>query len=287
MGSLFKSPKAPTPMNVGQVGQQQQNEGTRSAFEQASFNRLNQKDQFGNTLNYRQSGTDAQGNPVFSVEQGMGETGQQFAGGFAGLGQRYFDMAGSRGDLGSDAAMTRAYDAATSFSAPRQQRETAGLETQLANQGFARGSEAWNNAARDLTERQSATNNTLAASLQNQIFQQGLADRQQALGELQPGLAFGQSTMNPNLVNAPGVNVGPVNYAALNQAAYDQQAQAYKTQMDRQGAMLGGLAGIGGAILGAPMGGGMSLGGSLFNRFMNTSSGYNPSRWASTTTTMG
>lgn len=267
MGSLFKSPKAPDPINVAAVGAQQAGENRRSAYEQAAFNRVNQRDQYGNTLNYAQTGTDAQGNPIFSATQQMGETGQQFAGGFAGLGQQYFDAAGNRPDMGSNAAMDRAYSAATAFSAPRQQREQAGLETQLANQGFARGSEGWKNALTDMTERQSASNNTLAAQLQGQMFQQGLADRQQQMGEFQPGLQFGMNSINPNYVNAPQVNTGgPVNYAGLAQANYEGQMNQYKADSANRSAMLGGLAGIGGTLLTLPMGGGMSVGGAIANR---------------------
>jgi len=267
MSSLFKAPKPPAPINVAAVGQQQAGENTRAAYQGAAFNRVNQRDQYGNTLNYEQTGTDAQGNPIFNASQGMGATGQQFAGGFGGLGQQYFDRAGNRPEMGSEAAMNRAYDAATSFSAPRQQREMGQLETQLANQGFARGSEGYTNAVRDATERQSASNNTLAAGLQNQMFQQGLADRQQGMSELQPGLQFGMQSMNPNLVNTPQVNTGgPVDYAGLNMANYQGQMNAYNQQSQQRNAMLGGLAGIGGSILTAPLGGGMSVGGSLFNR---------------------
>ena len=267
MGSLFKTPRAPEPLNVAAVGQQQAAENTRSGHEQAAFNRVNQTDQYGNTLNYSQTGTDARGNPIFQASQQMGELGQQYAGGFAGLGQQYFNAAGSRPDMGSGAALDRAYDAATSFSAPRQQREAAGLENQLANQGFARGSEAWNNAARDLTERQSSSNNALMAQLQGQMFSQGLQNRQQQMSELSPGLQFGQQVMNPNYVNAPQVNTGgPVNYSALNQANYQGQMDQYKAQTAQQGAMLGGLAGIGGSLLTLPMGGGASLGGAIAQR---------------------
>lgn len=268
MGSLFRSPRAPEPINVGAVGQQQAAENTRSAFQGAAFNRVNQRDQYGNTLNYEQTGTDAQGNPIFNVSQGMGATGQQFAGGFGSLGQKYFDRASNRPDMGSEAAMNRAYDAATSFSAPRQQREMGQLETQLANQGFARGSEGYNNAVRDQTERNSAANNTLAAGLQNQMFQQGLADRQQGMAELQPGLQYGFNSMNPNLVNTPQVNTGgPVDYAGLNMANYNQQNQQYQQQMQSRNAGLGGLASIGGTALGFALGGpvGAQIGGSLGN----------------------
>lgn len=255
MGSLFSTPKAPRPMDVAQVGQQQQGENTRSAFQGAAFNRVNQSDPFGNSLSYIQTGTDAQGNPVFTASQQLGQTGQQFAGGFAGLGQKYFDAAGSRPDMGSEAAFNKAYDAATSFSAPRQQRESAGLETQLANQGFERGTEGWNNAVRDMTERQSATNNTLAAQLQDQTFRQGLSERTQQMSELKPGLQFGQNVLNPSYVNAPQVNTGgPVDYAGLNSQNYNQQQQAYVQQMQQRNAMIGGLAGIVGTVGGAYFG---------------------------------
>jgi hypothetical protein len=267
MGSLFKSPKAPQPMNVGAVGQQQQAENTRSAFQNASFNRINQSDQFGNTLNYNQTGTDAQGNPIFSASQGLGATGQQFAGGFSQLGQQYFNNAGNRPDLGSNAAFDRAYQYASANLEPRFQRASDAMDNKLRNQGFDPTSEGYKSAANDLALQQNEARNNLVTGLQGQMFSQGLQDRQQQMSELNPGLQFGQQTLNPNYVIAPQVNTGgPVDYAGLNAQNYQQQMNTYNEQMKQRNAMLGGLASIGGTIAGAALGGpiGASIGKSMF-----------------------
>lgn len=316
--NLFKSPKQPQTMDVGAVGGQQQSENTRSAFQQGAFNRINQTGPFG-SVSYSQSGTDAQGNPIFSQQtslspeemnyrnqqrstafgayqggiQGyndvnLGRVGSDPTGFMAMGAQRFQDFA-KPADLSSDGAMNRAYDAATSFSAPRQQRESAALETQLSNQGFERGSEAWNAAKRDLTERHSASNNTLMAQLQNQYFGQGLQGRQQnfneasglfGVGQSETQRLFGQDQAVANVdlakaaglgglgrsgmveaATAPGVSNyntintgGPVDYAGLNSQNYQQQQNAYTQQMQQRNAMLGGLAGIAGTVGGAYFG---------------------------------
>lgn len=262
MSSLFSSPKAPKPIDVGAVTAQANQQNTGNAFQNASFNRVNQQDQFGNTLNYSQSGTDAQGNPIFNAQQGMGETAQKFAGGLSGLGQKYMDTAG-QGVGSSMDAMNSAYDAATAFSAPRQARQMEAQNNRLVNMGLDPSSEAYRNRMTDMTENQSAANNTLAAQLQGQMFNQGLAGRQQQMSELQPGMQYGMQSIRPNLVNTPGVNVGNVDVAGLANQAKGQEWQGYNAQMQQQNAMLGGLAGIGGSILAAPMTGGASVGGML------------------------
>lgn len=267
MGSLFKSPKAPQPMNVGAVGQQQQAENTRSAFQNAAFNRVNQSDQFGNTLNYSQTGTDAQGNPVFSANQQLGQTGQQFAGGFAQLGQQYFDNAGNRPDLGSNAAFDRAYGYASANLEPRFQRSADAMDNKLRNQGFDPTSEGYKSATNDLALQQNEARNNLVTNLQGQMFSQGLQDRQQQMSELNPGLDFGRSTLNVNSAPVPQVNTGgPVDYVGLNNQNYQQQQNTYNQQMQQRNAMLGGLASIGGTIAGGVLGGpiGASMGKSLF-----------------------
>ena len=51
-------------MDVGAVAGQQNAQNRSNAFQQAAFNRINQTGPFG-SVSYRQSGTDAQGNPIF------------------------------------------------------------------------------------------------------------------------------------------------------------------------------------------------------------------------------
>lgn len=259
---MGKSPKMPAPIDVDAVAGKQNTQNTNNAWQNKSFNWLNQKDQFGNTLNYNQTGVDDQGNPVFDVSQGMGEAGKKAAEGFGGMADKYFGMAGQ--PIGSSMdAMNSAYDAATAFSRPRQARQSEAMNTRLANMGLDPSSEAYKNRMMDMTEQQSAANNTLAAQLQGQMFNQGLAGRQQQMGELNPGLQYSMGTMNPNLVNSPGINVGNTDIAGLAGQAKGQEWQGYNAQMAQKNAMMGGLAGIGGTLLGMPMGGGVSFGGKM------------------------
>ena len=256
---MGKSPKAPTPIDVDKVAGQANDQNTNNAYKNAAFNRLNQTDQFGNTLNYNQTGTDANGNPIFGVTQGMGEAGKKAAAGFGGMADKYYGMAGAPIESSMD-AMNRAYDSATAFSAPRQERQRAGMDNKLVNMGLDPSSEAYKNRMMDVSEQQSAQNNTLAAALQGQMYNQGLAGRQQQMNELSPGLQYGMGTMRPNMVNTPGVGVQNVDVAGLAGQAKGQEWQGYNAQMQSRNAMLGGLGGIAGTVLSGGLGG---LGGML------------------------
>lgn len=252
MGSLFKSPKKPEPLNVGAVASQANQQNTANAFQNASFNRINQNDAFGNSLNYQQTGTDERGNPIFSANQQLGQMGQDYASGLAGLGQQYFQSAGSRPDMGSNAAFDRAYGYASANLEPRFQRSQDAEINRLRNQGLDPTSEAYRSQMNDLALQQNEARNNLVTQLQGQIFNQGLQDRQQQMSELAPGVSGGQQFIQPGYVNAPGVGVQNVDVAGLNQAAKANEWQGYAADSQRQGAMIGGLAGIGGALIGAP-----------------------------------
>ena len=247
--------------------QQANDQNTNNAYQNTAFNRVNQKDQYGNTLNYSQTGTDGMGNPVFGVSQGMGEAGQAAAAGFGGMADKYYGMAGQSVGSSMD-AMNKAYDSATAFSAPRMAREKQQMNTQLVNMGLDPSSEAYKNRMMDVTEQQSNQQNTLAAALQGQMFNQGLAGRQQQMQELQPGLQYGMNAMNPNLVNTPQVGVQNVDVAGLAGQAKGQEWQNYNAQMQSRNAMLGGLGGIAGSVMMAPMTGGGSLGGMLGGKLL-------------------
>jgi len=259
MGSLFKSPKKPEPMNVGAVTQQANTQNVNNAFQNASFNRVNQSDAFGNSLSYQQSGTDERGNPIFSANQQLGQRGQDYATGLAGLGQQYFQSAGSRPDMGSGAAFDRAYGYASANLEPRFQRATDAMENRLRNQGLDPTSEAYKSAANDLALQQNEARNNLVTGLQGQMFNQGLQDRQQQMSELAPGISGGQQFLQPGYVNAPQVGVQNVDVAGLNQSRQGELWKGYEGDVSQRNAMIGGLASIGGALVAAPFTGGASL----------------------------
>ena len=265
MGSLFKQPKPPAPLDVGSVSQQARTQNTNNAFEQAAFNRVNQSDPFGNRLDYQQTGTDAQGNPIFSANQTLGQMGQDYASGLSGLGQKYFDAVDNRPDLSSNAAFDRAYGYASANMEPRLQRAEDAARNRLANQGFDPQSEAYRSQMADVALQANESRNNLVTGLQGQMFNQGLQNRTQQMGEYQPGMQFGNNVLTPGYVNTPGVNVANVDVAGLANQAKSHEDQNYNAQVQNQSGMLGGLARIGGAVLSAPMTGGGSIGGSIWS----------------------
>lgn len=267
MGSLFKNPSKPDPLDVNAVTRQANSQNTANAFTQAAFNRPNQTDVFGNQVTYSQTGTDAQGNPTFAVNQSLGQVGQDFSRGFQDLGQGYFDAVASRPDLDSNAAFDRAYQYASANMEPRLQRAEDAARNRLTNQGFDPNSEAYRNQMADVMLQGNEARNNLVTGLQGQMFNQGLQNRQQQMSEYQPGLAYGQQAISPRMISTPNVNVGNVDIAGLNNAAKQQEWQRYQSDVAQRNAMLGGLATIGGSILTAPMGGGRgSVGGMLAQR---------------------
>lgn len=167
-----------------------------------------------------------------------------------------------------DAIMTRLQ--------PQIDRENQQLDAQLANQGIMPGSEAYNNAKTQLSQQHndlltSATVNGLQTGLaanqqafnQNQSqYQTGLQAtgqgfQQGAYNKMAPvnlinALRTGTQVQNPNFINAPqqATTSGP-NYLGAAQAGYDANLNSYNARTGNQNAMMSGLFGLGGSLLGA------------------------------------
>jgi hypothetical protein len=250
MGSLFKTPKAPAPLNPTKVANQQLATNIKAGEQQVGFNRVNQQDAFGNQLNYSQTGKDASGNPIYSANQSLGGMGQQYAQGLSGLGNQYFNQAGNVSGLGSNDAFDRAYGYATANMTPRFERNTASLENRLRNQGLDPTSEAYRAAMNDNALQQNESLNNIMTGLQGNMFNQGLQQRQQGMAELQPGVQFSNNVLNPSYANVPGVNIINPDMSGLAQSQYQGQMNNYNQQMQNRSGMLGGLASIGSGLLG-------------------------------------
>jgi hypothetical protein len=96
------------------------------------------------------------------------------------------------GQLQQQAADT-AYQSATRYLDPQFQRQQSGLESQLANQGITRGSEAWNNAMNQFGENK----NQAYDQARSQAYTQGLSGANQALNTM-----FQQSALDVSRQNA-------------------------------------------------------------------------------------
>ena len=296
MGS---TPEPPKPLETNRLAGMQQQENTRAANQNASLNRLNQTDQFGNTIRYRQTGRDASGNPTYSVNQSMGQFGRSIDRGMLGLSRQFFSGANNylNNPLDVNAETEKKiYDLGASRLDPRMQRDQAALESRLANQGIQVGSEAYTNAMSDFNQGKNDAYNSLALSARGQASNEAIAQRQQGVSEL-GGLAglgaqYGMGQTTGNFANVPQISVPGVNLIGLEQNRYNQEFQNYQQEMNNRNAMLGGISGLLGNAVG--FGANVATGGSISGGLAGLGSGgftgmqqgyagmHNPSFWSPT-----
>ena len=167
--------------------------------------------------------------------------------------------AGQAGQAGWD----KAYNAILDRSQPIWDRDQAKLETQLANQGIARGTEAYSNAMDDFARKQNDFR--LAAQQQatgQQQAQYNMAQnaRQQAIQEqnfarneplnMLNAVRSGAQVTNPTFTNTPqqATVAGPDMLGAA-QAGYNAQMQGYNAQQAQAGNMMNGLFSLGAAAI--------------------------------------
>lgn len=239
---MGKSPKSVAPVNSTTVANQTNTANQQYAGLGVATNRpQNNVDQFGNSQAYTQTGTDANGNPIFNVNQSLGGLGQQYAQGLSGLGQQYMNFAGDPNNPANMQAFNQASNLWDQTQGQYQQRQGTQLDTQLRNQGLTPGSEAYDNATRDLGQQQSDARNSFLLNGQNQFFNQ-------TQSSLSPGVQFANNVLSPNYSQVPQQSVGqaysPTAIAGINQQTGLANAQAQNSYNQ-------GLWGAGGGLLGS------------------------------------
>lgn len=268
---------APAPPDYKKLAQQQNQSNIEMARMGLAANRVNQQTPFGG-LSYSQTGTDAYGNPTYTATQTLspeqqaiynkqsGLTSDILGAAQGGMGNVYNAlMQGgvdqsklaqtgiNPGETYSDAIMRRLQ--------PQLNAEKGQFDAQMANQGIAQGTEAYNNAKRDFDQRQ---NDKLTSAVVGG-FNTGLAANQQGFNQAQQNLMSpinmvnalrtGSGITNPNYVNAASMaNVPGVDYMGAGQAQYNSDLAA--TNANNAGLMnfTSGLMNIGGAALMSPTG---------------------------------
>lgn len=73
----------------------------------------------------------------------------------------------------------------------------------------------------------------------------------------------------PAFTGFKGGNISDTPLASSVYASANLAEQNYQQKISQQNAMMGGIAALGGAILGAPTGGGSSVAGSIYNSFQS------------------
>jgi Chaperone of endosialidase len=258
-----KSDPPPAPDYVG-AAQQTAAGNLEAARATAAANRVNQVTPYGN-LTYNIGGKDSFGNDMYTATQtltpgqqkileqnqglssGLLNTAQQgldYAGGL--LSKPGIDMASlpqvgiNPGETYSDAIMRRL--------APQIAQESQASDAALANQGIAQGTQAYENAKRQLAMSQN--DRQLGAITSGMGV--GLQANQQAFGQqgynqMQPinvinALRTGSQVQAPSYVNVPQqANVGGPDILGATNALYSNQVSATNAANAAQGNFLGGL----------------------------------------------
>jgi len=256
LGGGSSAPAAPD--YVGAANQTAAN-NLAAAQSATAANRVNQYTPYG-SLNYSQTGKDANGNPMWSATQSvnpalqpavnnsLSNVSSQYADPFTGGNLPSYGI--NPGQTYSDAIMQRLQ--------PQQQHQSEMSDAQLANQGIMPGSEAYNNAKRLLGQTQ---NDQLTSAIVGGM-NTGLQANQQQYGQnltnynntLANALNI-KSLATPNYINPAqqSTTAGADTLGATN-AQYTNQLNAYNAQQAQNANTMGGLFGLGAAGLMSPAG---------------------------------
>lgn len=145
---------------------------------------------------------------------------------------------------------------------PQLDRDQAGLENKLINQGFQRGSEGFDSELAKFGQTRNDAYNqaalqgiNLGQSQQQQQYNQGLMARNAPINDLN-ALRTGSQVTNPTFQNSPQQQyTAGADYLGAANSGYNAAMQGVNAQNANSSALMGGLFSLGGAALGAPAGG--------------------------------
>ena len=231
----------------------------KAAQAATAANRVNQSTPYG-SLSYSQTGTDAQGNPMWSANQSvnpllqsginnsLNNVSNQYASPFTGGNLPSYGINPSQ--TYSDAIMQRLQ--------PQMQMQQKQFDAQMANQGIPVGSEAYQNAARQFQQgqndqRTSAITGGMGVGLQanQQQYGQNLTNYNNTLANAQ-GI---KSLATPNYINpANQQTTAGADALSAGIGGYNAQMGQYNAQQAANQNMQSGLFGLGGAAMNSPAG---------------------------------
>ena len=265
---------APPPPDYAAAARETAAGNLEAARATAAANRVNQVTPYGN-LTYNISGKDSYGNDMYTANQTLTpaqqkilEQNQGLSSGLLNTAQQGLDYASgimskpgidmsslpqigiNPGETYSDAIMRRLQ--------PQIAQENEMSDAQLANQGIAQGTEAYNNAKRTL---QMGQNDRQLGAITSGMGV-GLQANQQAFGQqgynqMQPinvinALRTGSQVQSPSYVSVPQQsNVAGPDLLGATGAQYNAQLAQTNANNAASGSFLGGLMNLGSAYLGA------------------------------------
>lgn len=257
--SIFKTPKAPDPYKTA-AAQQATNVSTATAQQL-----LNQTDQVGpyGSVNYSQHGTASYTDPatgqvikipqftqtttlspeqqaLLEQENAFDKASNQIAIDQTG---RIKDVLSKPLDLNNEATEGRLMELGRKRLDPMWAERESAFDTKMANSGIQAGSDAYKKARAEFDQGRNDSYNSLLLSGRGQAVNEALTERNQPINETTALMGAGQVQQPQFATAAPQAGVNGVDLAGMIMNNYNQQ-------MGTRNAMLGGLAGMGGAALG-------------------------------------
>lgn len=273
-GVCFKkgggAPAAPDPAATAAAQGQANKE---AVYESAKVNQINEVNPFG-TLTYtgeigspdrtRTTELTDVGQRLFDTQQEITGTLGDYAKTRAGqlpTDQFSFDEFGDLPTINND-YRTQVADDMFSRLNPQIDRRRSAVETQLANQGITRGSEAWNSAMDDLSREENDLRlaiSGMSGDEMSRLYNMQLAGRQQGLNEYQTERAAPINELAAALQGSPAIGtpnfapnaqyqIGAPDIAGLTLGNYNAQAQQAAAGQAASSSLFGNVIGAGGTL---------------------------------------
>lgn len=273
---MGNAPDVPKVADPNQVASQQQQLNTTSGQQSQVGSMVNQANPYG-SLSYNQTGTSADGTPLYTATTKLSDANQQLLDILQGTqktagqqGQALLQGAnyGAQqpkdviGDM-SSGWLKDAMAKQVSYLQPQMDYDVSKLDTKLKNQGFNPGTPGYDKAMNALKQSQGQTITGFEASQQPELLKQAqqMYMMPATLGTALAGL--GQNK-DPSWTQTPSLNIQPANLIGATANANDANMKAYQAETEKQNNMMSGIFGVPTAILGgwAQNGGMQSLLGS-------------------------
>ena len=248
---------APSPPNPQATAAAQQQLNVGAAEDQQAINNVNQTTPYG-SLDYVQTGTNAQGIPIYSANTTLNAPEQQLfntdvatqntmAGDANTLAHNLGSSLTNAPNLGNQDMLNTLMNWQTQSMQPIWNIQDSNLNSSLAAEGAPQGSTEWNNAQMGNAEGQSMSMEQALAADEPTVYNQALQSYEAPiqtlgtlLGESQPG------SVTSSLAQTPQESIQPANEESLVQQDYQSQLQNYQNTMSGlfsiPSALLGGWA---------------------------------------------
>ncbi len=254
--------------NASQVSNQQSNSNISTAAANSYLNAINQYTPQGNLIwkqtNTRQMGDGSVSIPEWQVTTELSPNQQGLLNQQEGLQKQGLSLAGDvlgrvQTALGKDlptdqtAFRNQAYDALTARGQRQIDRGRTSERSVLANQGVQAGSEAYRRAMQPYGEQTNDLSNQAflqAGNLADQELGRMMTVRNQPLADYQALMGMSGGVAQPAFQNTQQVPVANTDVTTPAMQAYQGQLNAYNQQIGQQNALMGGLFGLGGSVLG-------------------------------------